>query len=347
MKRYRIAGAALAAVALVGGVAWGATQSGRNADQQAIVNDAAGRLGVTPAKLSDALRQAYDDRIDAQVASGKLTKAQGDALKAAAANSPLPGGGGRGGFGGGFRGGAHSFGPIAGPETMTAAATYLGLSEDTLQSDLQSGQTLAQIATAQGKDETGLRDAMVAATKADLDKAVAAGQLTQAQEDKIVAALPDQITQMIEHAGPTGPPGGFRHGGFDRGGRGLMAGGLRDAVSAAATYLGVSESTLLSDLKSGQTLAQVATAQGKDETGLRDAIVASVKADLDKAVSAGHLQQALEDKIVAALPARITQVIEHALPNRMHPDGGPPSSGGQVTPGGGPIVPSASWQTSA
>ena len=56
---------------------------------------------------------------------------------------------------------AHHRGP--GPE-LAAAATYLGISGDTLRSDLQSGKTLAQIADAtSGKSASGLIDALVAA----------------------------------------------------------------------------------------------------------------------------------------------------------------------------------------
>src|SRR5947209_9182146 len=46
-----------------------------------------------------------------------------------------------------------------------AAATYLNLAPASLQAQLASGKTLAQIATAQGRSVTGLLDAMVAAVK--------------------------------------------------------------------------------------------------------------------------------------------------------------------------------------
>src|SRR5580765_7818488 len=76
-------------------------------ESQAVINDAAKRLGVEPARLNDALKGALQDRVDAAVADGRLTQAQGDALKKriAAGETPLIFGGagphGRFGPGGG------------------------------------------------------------------------------------------------------------------------------------------------------------------------------------------------------------------------------------------------------
>jgi hypothetical protein len=92
---------ALAVIAVVsGGAAYAASKDDSpQARSQAIVNDAAGTLGVDPAKLSDALKQALSNQVDAQVAAGKLTKEQGDAIKQRIADGTQPIFGGPG-FGG-------------------------------------------------------------------------------------------------------------------------------------------------------------------------------------------------------------------------------------------------------
>jgi hypothetical protein len=82
--RKVIAGAAAALA--VGGAGAGVaatklTTNSPSVESKAIVNDAAKNLGVEPSKLSAALKKAYEDRIDAAVAAGRLTKAQGDELK--------------------------------------------------------------------------------------------------------------------------------------------------------------------------------------------------------------------------------------------------------------------------
>lgn len=52
---------------------------------------------------------------------------------------------------------------------MAAAAGYLGLSPTDLQTQLHNGQSLADVAAAQGKSTSGLQDAMVAAVTTNLD----------------------------------------------------------------------------------------------------------------------------------------------------------------------------------
>ena len=91
---------------------------------------------------------------------------------------------------------------LAGPHfgvgrQLAAAATYLGLSESDLRTKLKAGDSLADVAKAQSKDVAGLQDAIVAAEKADLDKAVAAKKLTQSQADDILGALKDHVGDLV------------------------------------------------------------------------------------------------------------------------------------------------------
>ena len=82
MKQILTIGALVAILVIGVGVA--AADSIGN-DQDAFLNDVAKRLNVTPAALKAALKGANDDRIDAAVAAGKITKEQGEAMKARAA----------------------------------------------------------------------------------------------------------------------------------------------------------------------------------------------------------------------------------------------------------------------
>jgi hypothetical protein len=127
------------------------------------------------------------------------------------------GGGGGGRFGGGF-------GAFGGGDS--AAAAYLGISASTLQTDLAGGKTLAEVAKAQGKTVDGLVSAMVAATRKQLDAAVASGRFTKQQEATIVAGLQQRDTAMVN--GTRTGRGGFGGGGFGggqgRGGSGSFGG---------------------------------------------------------------------------------------------------------------------------
>ncbi len=111
---------------------------------------------------------------------------------------------------------------------LAAAATYLGVSDSDLQTDLQSGKTLAQVANATtGKSSSGLIAALVAAAKTRLEGAVTAGTLTQAQADQFTAILKERITNMVNGIRPDhggfGGPGGF--GGAPPSGSGPGSGG--------------------------------------------------------------------------------------------------------------------------
>ena len=189
-KTKIVAGAVAAAAIAGGGAAVAATQlRSPSEESQAVVNDAAAQLGVQPQALSNALKKALENRVDAAVADGRLTKEQGDALKQRIESGQAPLFGLGGGPGGHDRGGHLG--------DLDAAASYLGLTEDQLRTQLQSGKTLADVAKAQGKSVDGLIDALVDATKKDLDDAVADGRLTQAQAGQILADMKQRITDRV------------------------------------------------------------------------------------------------------------------------------------------------------
>jgi uncharacterized protein YidB (DUF937 family) len=208
MKRNRklIFGAAALLAAAGGGVAVAASESSPAEENQAVINDAAKQLGVSPTKLSDALKKALSDRVDAAVAAGRITKAEGDALKQRLSSGDYPL------FFDPHRGLDHGV-PFGG---LDAAATYLGLTEAQLHSELAGGKTLAQVAQAHGKTVDGLVDALVADVKKHVDAAVAAGWLTQSQANQMLNGVRDRITNMVNSSGPGRdhfgrPPFGFRH----------------------------------------------------------------------------------------------------------------------------------------
>jgi hypothetical protein len=213
-----------------------------------------------------------------------------------------------------------------GPPGGAAIAAYLGLTSDQVQIDLKDGQTLAQIATAQGKTVSGLEDAIVADAKTHLDAAVAAGDLTAEQETANLADLQSHIADMVNS---TGPPAG---GPGMRGGHGGPGDGPDS--QAVATYLGLSADQVQTDLSDGQTLAQIATAQGKTASGLEDAIVADAKTRLDAAVSAGTLTAAQETAMLADLQAHVADMVNSTGPpaGTKGGPGGVPAYGRRLAP---------------
>jgi hypothetical protein len=79
------------------------------------------------------------------------------------------------------------------------AAGYLGTTTVTLQSELQSGKTLGQLAQATpGKSKAALIQTLVAARKATLASLLASGKLTQAREQQLLAHLQKRMTRMAD-----------------------------------------------------------------------------------------------------------------------------------------------------
>jgi phage FluMu protein gp41 len=201
------------------------------------------------------------------------------------------------GFGGPGFGGRHGGGILA-ADVLTPAASFLGISVSTLESDLSSGKTLAQEAAAKGKTASDLIDAIVAAEKKVLDAEVAAGWITSSQESALVGAITKAVTNLVNNGPPVVGVGK---------GSGLL--------QTAASYLGLSVSDLGSALQSGKTLADEAKAQGKTVDGLVQALLAPLKSRLDQRVSAGDITQAQENAILANETTRLTNLVNGTKPS--------------------------------
>jgi hypothetical protein len=218
-RRLAVGAAGLAVFAGAGG-AYAATQQSSSptrpdpaTEQKAFLDDLANRLNVTRDKLDEALKGAAGDRIDAAVAAGRLTKEQGDEAKKRIASStgvPLPGLGG-GGFGhgrGGPGGPGFGFGPGM---SLSAAAKFLGVSDDELRTQLRDGKSLADVAKDKGKTTADLKAAMKTAITSELDQRVKDNRLTAAERTKILAHIDARLDDLINNTPPKGGPRGFRH----------------------------------------------------------------------------------------------------------------------------------------
>src|SRR5688500_6541719 len=90
MKPRRIAALAVSGALVAGGAGAAiaaVTKDDAKQTEQAILDDAAKRLDVTPEKLRDALSAAQDTQLDQAVKDGDLTQKQADAIKAARKDS--------------------------------------------------------------------------------------------------------------------------------------------------------------------------------------------------------------------------------------------------------------------
>ena len=98
---------------------------------------------------------------------------------------------------------------MAGASTWPRQPRRSASPQEELRTQTQAGQTLADVAEAEGVAEADLVDALVAAARTRLAEAVTAGRLTQAEADARAADLETRITESLDElCGPGGGPGG-------------------------------------------------------------------------------------------------------------------------------------------
>ena len=203
-RRTLVIGAVALAVMVGAGAAISATKVfDPKEEQEAFQAAVADKLGVTTAQLENAYKEAALERLDAAVAAGRITEAE-----AAAIRERIKSGDFLGPPGLGFGFGVHVHGPGM---HLSGAAEYLGLTEAELHERLRDGQSLAEIAKAEGKSIDGLKQALLAGAKEQLDEAVQDGRITAAQRDEMLEKLEAGIDDIVNGTAPPGPRFGFRH----------------------------------------------------------------------------------------------------------------------------------------
>jgi hypothetical protein len=179
---------------------------------------------------------------------------------------------------------------------VSAITSELGVSRAQLRADLASGQTLADVAAANNVSLASLESAITTAVRNRLDEAVSAGLLSSTREQAVLSRLDARVGMLVNVKHPAAHV--------------AVALRLRRAVvRLSAQYLGITPKELRVDLRSGQTLSQLASANGKSPSDLEQAVTSAIKARLDAAVSAGRLSTQAESTILSALQTRLSQVL--------------------------------------
>ena len=164
-------------------------------------------LGITETELQDAIDTTSGQIVDEKVAAGDLTEEQ-----AARIRERIESGEGRpffGGFGGskGFgHGSGFGFGLFDGDLT-----TFLGISDDDLRAARADGQSLAQIAEANGVSRDDLIAFLVGQREEQLAAAVEAGKIDQSQADQFLDRFQQNVDGIVDGTASFGP-GRWHHG---------------------------------------------------------------------------------------------------------------------------------------
>jgi ribosomal protein S20 len=116
---------------------------------------------------------------------------------------------------------------------------------------------------------------------------VADGTLTQAQADTIKSRIGD----------------------FRKEHRPVRA-AVKDSVGVAASTIGIDAKDLVKELRSGKSIAVVASEHGVAEQTVVDAVVADLSSKIDQAVTNGTITAERAATAKAKLPSKVTKLVE-------------------------------------
>ena len=152
------------------------------------------------------------------------------------------------------------------------------------------------VASAQEVESGDTETAVPATIEQVLADLVAEGVITEEQSTQITAALQERIGAFRGHQG-----------GFARGMH----------LETAAGVIGLEVEALADALRDGQTIAEVAEANGSSATAVIDALVAEMNTKLDQAVEDGKLTTEQAEDVRADAPDRIEAMVNGEVEGRM------------------------------
>jgi polyhydroxyalkanoate synthesis regulator phasin len=187
---------------------------------------ATGDSGAVGAEPKKGRRGHLESALNPLVQDGTITQTQADkVIDAIVAAAPMRGG-------------------MKGRMPLEVVAGALGISKETLRSELDGTKSIADIAKARGVDVQKVIDALVADATKRIDEAVTAGKLTAAQAATAKSTLTERITERVNKVGPAGRGGHGRHGRHggrhDHGGDQAPAGGDTDGTGSTGSSSGIS-----------------------------------------------------------------------------------------------------------
>ncbi len=203
-------------------------------------------------------------------------------------------------------------GKFGSPADADIIAKTLGITVDELMRALESGKSVADVATEKKVALSAVVDAILAEHQRRLELAVAAGRLTSAQAEAVLAnlrtVLPAQL-QVRPVAGlpPLPAPFGLPAKGGRKVGRDLTS---RLPLSVVADAMGISVSELRAALQSGKSIAEIAKEKNVALATLTEAVENAAKRELDYLVSAGHITQAQADAWLETLKANLPLLLQ-------------------------------------
>ena len=181
-----VAAAVLAAAAVFAMAAGALAQEGDAGGRSPLRQRVADKLGIDVATLRGAVKDSSLEMVDEALADGRITEQQAErARERIEAGKPLhltP------------RERAHLWARHA---IVESAADALGMTPDELRAELQSGNSIAGVASDRGVSLDDVKTQITSDMQAKLYGAVAKGRISQQQADDAMTKLNDRLDEIV------------------------------------------------------------------------------------------------------------------------------------------------------
>ena len=153
-------------------------------------------LGISPEELTAAIQQTQLELVDERLAAGDLTEEEATRIR-----ERIESGEGR------LFGGGHGSRHGCGRQAVQQVAEFLGLTPEDVIAAKQDGQSLAQIAEANGVGAAELAAFLLSQIEERVADALAEGKIDQARADEVLENAPERIDQKINRSRTSGEDG--------------------------------------------------------------------------------------------------------------------------------------------
>jgi len=234
---------------------------------------------------------------------------------------------GYGGSDGSPRDGSPRGGPADSP--VSILAEELDMTPAEILSELREGKSIAQLAEENGVDVDTIIDRVVETHTEWLQTLVDNGRITQEQADSRLETVRERVTEQVNGVWTEDMPPRPRHPrGSDGSPRdGSPRGGPADSpVSILAEELDMTPAEILSELREGKSIAQLAEENGVDVDTIIDRVVETHTEWLQTLVDNGRITQEQADSRLETVRERVTEQVngvwtEDMPPRPRHPRG--------------------------
>ncbi|MBV7333274.1 hypothetical protein KFU94_34580 [Chloroflexi bacterium TSY] len=250
------------------------------------LSDLAEEKGVEMETIQEALKASAITQVQQAVTDGDLTQEEADRILERIEN-------GRGFGPRGLGRGAHRGGPLRDlidrDVIQETVAQTLGITVEELEAAKDEGKKLSELAEEKGVEMETVKEAMKASAISQVQQAVTDGELTQEEADRLIERIESGRGFGRRGQGPgRGGHRGLAHGVIDR----------TDIQAAVAQALGITVEELKAAKDEGKTIEDLATERGLEQEQVKEAVKATLIAQVQQAVADGELTQEEADRII-------------------------------------------------